>query len=478
MISKIGTAALRVALLLGCLFAVACGGTTAPNDGTPGGAGGTGGTGAAGGSGGTGGTGGSGGTGGAGGSGGVVNVLCDAPPTWEDFMQPLTEGRCIICHSARNTGAQRNGAPVGVDFDTEEDTIRHADRILTEVSAGRMPVGAPLAPCMVENVRAWVESLGCIPACEGRVCGDDGCGGVCGTCEGAQEACLDGACICEPDCDGRSCGDDGCGGSCGTCAGAQEACVDGACVCEPDCDGRLCGPDGCGGSCGTCDDGLVCNTAAGVCVTECTPDCDGRACGDDGCSGSCGTCEGAQDACVDGACVCVPDCAGRSCGDDGCGGSCGTCGGNSTCDAAGQCVCTPSCAPGQTCGDDGCGGSCGTCGPGQICGPRLTCEADTRFSGAVYPILAGRCTGCHPGNGDLDLGDAASAYADLVGVTSSGCGPKVRVVPFDSAGSYLITKLTGGAGICGERMPQGGPYLSAAQIDVIRGWIDRGAPND
>ena len=41
-----------------------------------------------------------------------------------------------------------------------------------------------------------------------------------------------------------------------------------------------------------------------------------------------------------------------------------------------------------------------------------------------------------------------------------------------------IHKLEGRAGIAGERMPLGGPYLSSADIDVIRAWIQSGASNN
>jgi parallel beta-helix repeat protein len=64
---------------------------------------------------------------------------------------------------------------------------------------------------------------------------------------------------CTPDCSGKNCGDDGCGGSCGTCSGGQ-TCVSGVCTgCTPDCTGKNCGDDGCGGSCGTCSGGQICN---------------------------------------------------------------------------------------------------------------------------------------------------------------------------------------------------------------------------
>jgi hypothetical protein len=102
------------------------------------------------------------------------------------------------------------------------------------------------------------ECVDCIPSCAGLICGDDGCGGSCGTCNGGQQICVNGACQCAPACDGKVCGTDGCGGSCGICLGSQDSCAQGKCVCLPDCNDSGCGSDGCGGSCGTCDAGQYC----------------------------------------------------------------------------------------------------------------------------------------------------------------------------------------------------------------------------
>ncbi len=41
---------------------------------------------------------------------------------------------------------------------------------------------------------------------------------------------VDGDVVCVPDCSGLECGDDGCGGSCGTCADPDETCVNGICT--------------------------------------------------------------------------------------------------------------------------------------------------------------------------------------------------------------------------------------------------------
>ena len=71
----------------------------------------------------------------------------------------------------------------------------------------------------------------CIPSCVGKNCGDDSCGGSCGTCQ-AGKACQSGACIssCTPSCYGKECGNDSCGGSCGTCYTDKICSNNGECV--------------------------------------------------------------------------------------------------------------------------------------------------------------------------------------------------------------------------------------------------------
>ena len=119
------------------------------------------------------------------------------------------------------------------------------------------------------NTPAEEDTAECTPACEGKACGDDGCGGSCGTCDEGEACTGEGTCasVCIPDCSAATCGDDGCGGSCGEC-GADETCTEGACVanCTPMCDGMSCGDDGCGGSCGSCSDDESC--VDGECLAQ------------------------------------------------------------------------------------------------------------------------------------------------------------------------------------------------------------------
>jgi len=220
---------------------------------------------------------------------------------------------------------------------------------------------------------------------------------------------------CAPDCAGKTCGDDGCGGSCGTCPDGQTCTASGTCqggTCAPDCAGKTCGDDGCGGSCGTCPNGQTC-TASGTCQggtpsPECATlpaegECQGTVVR--WCEGAqlqtydcaaqgkvCGMKAGVGNTCVD-AGSCTPQCAGKSCGDDGCGGSCGACPEGQTCTAAGACEAP---AGSDATGGADAGGTGGadatTSGDGASVGPD---------AGVPYypPVGSGHSPGCEAAGG-------------------------------------------------------------------------------
>ena len=114
----------------------------------------------------------------------------------------------------------------------------------------------------------------CVPDCEGKACGDDGCGGPCGACD-AGVPCVDNQCACVPktcasmlyQCGGNY--DDGCGGtfSCpgqcppempcqgGFCGGAPAPCAAGDCPAFPGAEGEgMYAVGGRGGGRGAADD--------------------------------------------------------------------------------------------------------------------------------------------------------------------------------------------------------------------------------
>lgn len=322
------------------------------------------------------------------------------------------------------------------------------------------------------------EDTGCTPVCEGKECGDDGCGGSCGQCDG-NDVCIEGECTLDllPNPEGENCSngvdddndgmtdcdDDGCSGTivCAECindndcalnfickkgacvegcysdadCSMEKECIDGLCeviVCSPQCDGMECGPDGCGGVCGTCVSDDVC--ISGFC--EPAPACstnahcnDGNVCTTDTCvGGQClftannVTCDDGsacteEDVCVAGVCQGLPlDCAdGNPCTND-------------TCDPASGCVFTnntASCDDGNACTqNDKCsGGQCQPGNPLQFCKP---CNSGAECAGFSYcggPNSiepTGACTGgkCVMETVNCDDGNPNTLDACVVG---TGC---------------------------------------------------------
>ena len=93
------------------------------------------------------------------------------------------------------------------------------------------------------------------------------------------------------------------------------------------------------------------------------------------------------------------------------------------------------------------------------------------------------CVTCHTASraqfaAGLNL-DHAVAYSQLVNVASRERPDTMRVAPGNPGASYIVHKLEGDAGIIGRRMPfNGPPYLTGGQIQILRRWIEIGAPNN
>jgi hypothetical protein len=102
----------------------------------------------------------------------------------------------------------------------------------------------------------------------------------------------------------------------------------------------------------------------------------------------------------------------------------------------------------------------------------------TRVQNEIFtPTCA--AIGCHDPLGQQQglVLTPGRSYASTVGRPSTEVPSLLIVEPSDASNSYLYRKVTG-AGITGDRMPQGGPYLNDAQMKLLRDWIRRGAPND
>jgi hypothetical protein len=104
--------------------------------------------------------------------------------------------------------------------------------------------------------------------------------------------------------------------------------------------------------------------------------------------------------------------------------------------------------------------------------------ANDDFQQIQDTIFGPICSVCHQGaNAPQGLRlDAGNSYALLVNVASAEVPALMRVNPGNPDTSYLVQKIQGNAAV-GVRMPANGPpYLTQAQIDLVRGWIAAGAP--
>ncbi|GEM_PF-1379747 len=268
----------------------------------------------------------------------------------------------------------------GEDVGDLEDMVEVEDAIEDE-----MEDKAP------DHKEVVIDTDPCKPSCTGKICGADGCGGVCGFCEYGY-LCDDGKCEpsgCPAQCvikvvgdkdTYKECGPNGCGGYCGFCMDDKYCGDDGFCYagsCAGSCGTKKCGDDGCGHSCGNCLQGEICQ--GGKCVPN--------PCGDVTYKGKCTDkytlveCVNYQ--LIETYCKKLPD---RQCGWD-------QNVGKYSCVLEG--MCEPQCmfaddTP-KECGDDGCWGSCGTCPQGWGCAAGI-CEPAEGGACAWIDNVVGACS--------------------------------------------------------------------------------------
>ena len=104
------------------------------------------------------------------------------------------------------------------------------------------------------------------------------------------------------------------------------------------------------------------------------------------------------------------------------------------------------------------------------------------FTQVQDQIFSASCafSGCHGGSSPamgLDL-RADAAFDAIVDVPSSQQPSVDLIEPNDPDSSYLYLKVIGDPSISNAQMPRGGGPLSQQLMDLLRDWIERGAPND
>lgn len=109
-----------------------------------------------------------------------------------------------------------------------------------------------------------------------------------------------------------------------------------------------------------------------------------------------------------------------------------------------------------------------------------TGKTDPSFASDIQPIFTGTCalSGCHSGPGQAGLLlSQGQSYSNLVNVTSTQVPALKRVKPSKIDSSYVVNKLDGTSPLVGVKMPKNGT-LSAANIQLIKNWISKGAKNN
>jgi len=275
----------------------------------------------------------------------------------------------------------------------------------------------------------------CTPSCDGKSCGDDLCGGSCGSCSNGL-SCVNFTCSCQGTlCDSVCVDTDTSLAHCGTCnhpCNPNEVCAAGACQCQPSCAGTMCGDDGCGGQCGSCPSDRRCN-AFNLCECIWGEDCGGGCVDTTRDEANCGTCghrcRGNTKWCVDSVCVrtCAVDCTNRECGDDGCNqSSCGTCASGELCTASGQCLVA-----------------------GSDAGPFDAWLPDRAGTDAALRDTATPRDAAQPDTAPTDLAGTDLARPDSAGTDSAGTdtasGPDAAVVA-DATGRDIAFSDRSGAG--------------------------------
>lgn len=96
------------------------------------------------------------------GEGEETPALCvhDPPLTYSNFGQAFMGKNCTGCHHSLLVPEQRNGAPVGIDFDTYPGVLEYADRVGAR-SLGEAPSMPPTGGVPDQDLANLAEWLAC-----------------------------------------------------------------------------------------------------------------------------------------------------------------------------------------------------------------------------------------------------------------------------------------------------------------------------
>ncbi len=77
--------------------------------------------------------------------------------TYIQHIGPLLGTSCTMCHASDLQGADRNGAPTGIDIETYSGVVEWVERCNARIQAGSMPPVGGLASTDRELFQTWID---------------------------------------------------------------------------------------------------------------------------------------------------------------------------------------------------------------------------------------------------------------------------------------------------------------------------------
>lgn len=77
--------------------------------------------------------------------------------TYEMDIAPLLEEHCLRCHSITRQGADRNGAPVNLNYDRFQDAVMWSGLMNQRVQSGTMPPDGALSDDERALFQEWID---------------------------------------------------------------------------------------------------------------------------------------------------------------------------------------------------------------------------------------------------------------------------------------------------------------------------------
>ena len=89
----------------------------------------------------------------------AIGRTATAQTTYTQVLDQIFQPRCLGCHSSNLVGAARNGAPVGVDYNTFANATSGTNetRANVRIQAGTMPPGGGLSGSLMTLMQAWAN---------------------------------------------------------------------------------------------------------------------------------------------------------------------------------------------------------------------------------------------------------------------------------------------------------------------------------